>query len=442
MDKFIVTGGRKLKGKITVSGSKNVALKVLVASCLTDEEVVIENIPLISDFMVMADIIRELGGSVDIKDHTARVRVENLKKSKISLDKAAAIRTSSMFLAPLLVRLGKALIPNPGGCRIGARPIDRIIKGIEKMGVEVSYKSRDGFFYLNVSEKLKPIKYKFEKNTHTGTETLILLSVLIKGKTVLENAAQEPEVDDLIEFLNLMGADVKRIKPRTIAINGVEKLHGAKFIIPSDRNEIITFAIASVMTKGDIFIENINVRGLEEFIDVFKKTGGGLEISKNKIRFFYKGELKPTTITTGFYPGFMTDWQGPWAVMMTQANGISTIHERVYENRFFYVGELEKMGADIELFNPKINNPNSFYNFNYEDNKPEYKHAARILGPMELHNGVIEISDLRAGATLVLAALSAAGESIIFGIEHLDRGYEGFEKRLKTLGAKIRREKE
>lgn len=442
MDKFIVSGGRKLKGRICVSGSKNVALKVLVASCLTNEEVIIENVPLISDFLVMADIIKELGGKVTITDHTVRIRVENFKKSKISLDKAATIRTSSMFLAPLLMRLGKALIPNPGGCRIGARPIDRIIKGAKKMGIKVSYRRKDGFFYLTASNKLKPVRYRFEKNTHTGTETLILLSVLAKGKTILENAAQEPEIDDLIEFLNLMGADVKRKEPRTIVINGVEKLHGAKFIIPSDRNEVVTFAIASVMTKGDIFIENINIRGLEEFITVFKKAGGGAEVDKNGIRFFYKGKLRPSSITTGFYPGFMTDWQGPWAVLMTQANGKSVIHETVYENRFSYVEELKKMGADIEFFNPKITNPKTFYNFNYEDNKPEYKHAIRILGPVQLHNGVIDISDLRAGATLVLAALSAAGESIILGIEHLDRGYEKFEKRLKTLGAKIRREKE
>ncbi len=442
MDKFIVSGGSKLKGRICVSGSKNVALKVLVASCLTNEEVTIENVPLISDFMVMADIISELGGKVTILDHTVKIQVENFKKSKISLDKAAAIRTSSMFLAPLLMRLGKALIPNPGGCRIGARPIDRVIKGIERMGIKASYRSRDGYFYLSVSDNLKPVKYRFEKNTHTGTETLILLSVLIKGKTILENAAQEPEIDDLIEFLNLMGADVKRKEPRTIEINGVEKLHGAEFIIPSDRNEIVTFAIASVMTKGDILIENINVRGLEEFITVFKKTGGGIEIDKKGIRFYYKGELKPTDVTTGYYPGFMTDWQGPWAVLMTQANGISIIHETVYENRFSYVEELRKMGGSIELFNPKITDPKTYYNFNYEDNKPEYKHAAKIFGPVKLHNGVIDISDLRAGATLVLAALSAAGESIIYGIEHLDRGYERFEKRLKTLGAKIRREKE
>lgn len=442
MDKFIVSGGRKLKGRICVSGSKNVALKILVASCLTNEEVTIENVPLISDFVVMADIIRELGGKVTIVDHTARIQTKNIKKSKISLDRAAAIRTSSMFMAPLLMRLGKALIPNPGGCRIGARPIDRVIKGIEKMGIKVSYRRKDGFFYLSASDKLKPVRYRFEKNTHTGTETLILLSVLIKGKTILENAAQEPEVDDLIEFLNLMGADVKRKKPRTIVINGVDKLHGAKFVISPDRNEIVTFAIASVMTKGDIFIENINVRGLEEFITVFKKTGGGIEVDKNGIRFFYKGEIKPTDITTGYYPGFMTDWQGPWSVLMTQANGTSVIHETVYENRFSYVEELRKMGGSIELFNPKITNPKTFYNFNYEDNKPEYKHAARIFGPVRLHNGVIDISDLRAGATLVLAALSAAGESIIFGIEHLDRGYERFEKRLKTLGAKIRRETE
>lgn len=439
METFVIKGGTKLKGEMSVSGSKNVALKAMVAACLTDEEVVIENIPLISDFRVMVDIIEELGGKVKIKDHTAIVKIQKIKKTRISLEKAASIRTSAMFLAPLLARRGEAIIPNPGGCRIGARPIDRIIKGIEKMGVSVVYDSHDGYFYLTSKDRMKSINYKFEKNTHTGTETLILASVLARGETILDNAAEEPEVSELINLLNLMGANVRRVNRRKIIINGVLKLHGAKFRILPDRNEIVTFAIAAIITKGDIFIKDIDTKGLEEFLDILKKAGGGFEKKNNGIRFYYINGVSPTNITTSFYPGFMTDWQGPWLILMTQGEGISTIHETVYENRFGYVGELRKMGAKIELFSPVVRDPKEFYNFNFEDNKPEYKHAARIYGPVDFHNAAINISDLRAGATLVLAALAANGESVVFGVEHLDRGYEDFDRRIKKLGGNIKR---
>ncbi|HYM65581.1 MAG TPA: UDP-N-acetylglucosamine 1-carboxyvinyltransferase, partial [Candidatus Sulfotelmatobacter sp.] len=284
--------------------------------------------------------------------------------------------------------------------------------------------------------------YKFSKNTHTGTETMILASVIANGKTVLENAAQEPEVDELIGLLNRMGAKIKRVSKRKIVIEGVEKLHGARFVIVPDRNEVLTFAVAAIITEGDIFIKNIKKRGIEEFLQELKKAGGGYEEKNNGIRFFYKKELKSTNVTTSFYPGFMTDWQGPWAVLMTKANGKSTIHETVYENRFTYVDELMKMGAQINLFNPKLKNPEKIYNFNIKDDNGKNFHAAEILGPTKLHNGIVYISDLRAGATLVLAALAAKGESVLFGVEHLDRGYEQFDKRLKTLGADIQRIKE
>ncbi len=442
MEKFVIGGGTKLKGEMSISGSKNVALKALVAACLTDEKVTIENIPLISDFMVMVDIIEELGGKVKIKEHTAVVKIKNIKKTKISLEKAASIRTSAMFLAPLLARRGEAIIPNPGGCRIGARPIDRIIKGIEKMGVSAVYDRKDGYFYLTSKDRMKSINYKFEKNTHTGTETLILASVLARGETILENAAEEPEVDELINLLNLMGSNVRRVGRRKIVINGVLKLHGATFRIPPDRNEVVTFAIAAIITKGDVFIKDINEKGLEEFLDILKKAGGGFEKKNKGIRFYYVNGIDSTDITTSFYPGFMTDWQGPWLILMTQGKGISTIHETVYENRFGYIEELRKMGAKIELFNPVVKDSEKFYNFNFEDNKKEYKHAAKIYGPVDFHNAVINISDLRAGATLVLGALCAKGESVVFGVEHLDRGYEDFDRRIKKLGGNIQRVKE
>lgn len=445
MEKLIINGGKKLTGAIVVSGAKNVALKAMVAACLTDQKVVIKNVPLISDFLVMAEIIRELGGEVKIIDHMAYVHMGQFKKEKISLEEAAEIRASAMFLAPLLVRQGKAIIPNPGGCRIGARPIDRTIKGLGKMSYEVSYKSNDGYFYLKKNNDLKKeeINYRFEKSTHTGTETLIMVAALQKGtKTILENSAAEPEVDELINLLNQMGAKILRTEERTIVIEGVEKLTGTEFAIGPDRNEIVTLAIAAIVTEGDVLVKGAQNVDLSPFIQRLELSGGGVQLQKEGVRFFYKGELTSVDVQTSSYPGFMTDWQGPWAILMTQAKGEAVIHETVYENRFGYVQELKKMGANITLFNPDIKNPEKVYNFNLSDNDPAYFNAIRIKGPTKLHNGVVKVADLRAGATLVLAALSAKGESVIFGVEHLDRGYEKFEERLKNLGANIKRVRE
>lgn len=441
MDKLIIKGGKNLKGEVTVLGSKNVALKVLVAACLTSDKVIVKNVPLISDFKVMVDIIEHLGGKVKLKDHTVEIQMKNFTSEKISLDKAAEIRTSYMYLVPLLIRMQKAVIPNPGGCRIGARPIDRVIDGLKEMGVKIKYLSKDGYFHALAPNGLSGATYRFTKNTHTGTETLLMAAVLAKGKTILENAAAEPEVDELIGLLNRMGAKIKRTQSRTIEIQGVSRLHGASFTIVPDRNEVVTFAIAAIITGGDIFIKDIKRKGIEEFLECLSDVGGGYEEKTNGIRFFYKGELKPLDVITTFYPGFMTDWQGPWSVLMTKANGLSTIHETVYENRFTFVKELRKMGAKIKLFNPQVTDPKKTYNFNVKDDIGR-NHAARITGPTKLHNAILEISDLRAGATLVLASLASSGESVLFGVEHLDRGYEQFEKRLSKLGANIKRVEE
>ncbi len=442
MEKLIIKGGKKLHGQVTVSGAKNVALKALVAACLTEDEVVIKNIPHISDFFIMSEIIQDLGGLVRIKDHTAYIQVKQIKKSEVALEKAAAIRTSSLFLAPLLARIGKAVIPNPGGCRIGARPIDRTINGLELMGSKIRYESRDGYFHakaVHPDKLLYGVNYMFEKNTHTGTETLILASVLASGRTVLNNAALEPEIDELISLLNDMGAQVRR-ENKTIVIDGVDRLHGTEFTIGPDRNEIVTFAVAAIITQGDITVTNGSFADVNIFLENLQKIGGGYEETDKGLRFFYKGQLQSTDITTLPYPGFMTDWQGPWAVLMTKAQGTCVIHETVYENRLGYIKELKKMGARMELFNPVVSDPKTFYNFNQDDEKEEYFHAVRIFGPTQLHNGVLAISDLRAGATLVLAALAAAGTTVIFGVEHLDRGYERFDQRLKKLGGNIKRE--
>jgi UDP-N-acetylglucosamine 1-carboxyvinyltransferase len=438
MEKFVIRGGNTLTGTIAVSGAKNVVLKMLVAACLTDEEIIIHNVPIISDVTVMIDIIRELGGSVSIEDHTLRVRMKAFTKNNISLDQASHIRTSSMFLAPLLIRQKQAVIPNPGGCRIGARPIDRTVDGIEMMGATITYQSEDGYFHAE-AEELHGVTYRFDKNTHTGTETLIIAAAMARGKTQLENAAEEPEIDELIALLNAMGAQIKRTDHRVIEIEGVERLHGAEVTIKPDRNEIVTFAIAAIVTHGDVFIRGAKREDLQEFLEKLEEAGGGIEEKEDGIRFFFQGELQAVNVTTSPYPGFMTDWQAPWAMLMTQAKGESIIHETVFENRFGYVKELRKMGARIKKFSPEVLHPDEVYNFELSSEENGSAHAIKITGPTALHNAVVTMTDLRAGASLVIAALAAQGETVLHGIHLVDRGYEKFEERLSSLGADIRR---
>lgn len=433
--KYIIHGGKKLSGHVRIFGAKNVSTKAVIAACLTSEPVTLTNVPQISDIDALLDIIHSIGGQTKRDGNTLTIQVKEIKNHTISLSEGARVRTTSLFIAPLLLRLGKALIPNPEGCRIGARPIERHIEGLQKMGAEISYKSEDGYYHATTSG-LSGTTYRFDKNTHTGTETLILAAVLAQGKTILENAAEEHEIDDLITLLQKMGADVKRTKARTIEINGVKSLHGATHQIIPDGNETVTFAVLSLISGGEIYLENAKRSYIEEFCKEVENVGGKIEESEKGMRFYAEGRLKPSDVVTEPEPGFKTDWQGPWALLMTQADGESTIHETIYENRFGYVSELQKMGAKIEFFDPRVENPQSVYNFNYD---PTHKNqqAIKIFGKVDLHNAVLEMSDLRAGATVVAAALIASGESVISGVEHIERGYENFDRRLKMLGADI-----
>src|SRR3989344_128571 len=275
MEKLVVTGGKKLHGRIAASGSKNVATKFLVASLLTAEEVIIENVTRITDFEVLLEIVKDLGVHATFKDHTVTVRADRITDYEIPFEAGAQIRPSSMLIAPLLVRMGRVLIPNPGGCRIGARPIERSIEGLEKMGASVRYVSEDGYFHAQANG-LKGTKYRFEKNTHTGTEPLIIAAVLAKGRTILENAAEEPEVDNLIDFLKSMGAQIER-RGRTIIIDGVRKLKGTRFKVMPDRNEVVTFAIAAYITKGDITVANAEKKDIAVFLEKVSLAGGKWE---------------------------------------------------------------------------------------------------------------------------------------------------------------------
>lgn len=436
MKKYVISGETPLKGTISVSGAKNVALKALVASCLTSEEVIIHNMPLISDVRVMVKIIELLGGFVEFKGHTAKISTSNITSTTIPLDIASHARASVMFIAPLLARTGKAVVPNPGGCRLGARPVDRIVAGIDRMNAVVKYHSEDGYFHAE-TKGLVGMNYTFEKNTHTGTETLIIAAATAKGKTVLTNAAEEPEIDDLIALLNKMGAKIKRTAKREITIEGVEKLHGAEFTISPDRNEIVTFAIAAYVTKGDIFIKDANNSPLDAFLQKLDEAGATYEVKNDGTRFYYTGPLKSVDVTTAIHPGFMTDWQAPWAVLMTQAEGTSVVHETVFENKLGYIKDLRKMGAKMELFNPEVADPKEVYNYNIADDRPWFYHAVRIIGPTRLHDAIVTMIDLRAGAAVVLAALAAHGQTMVHGVNLVERGYEHFDERLSSLGANI-----
>jgi len=436
MKQYIIKGGNQLSGTIRISGSKNVVTKAVIAACLTDESVTLKNVPDISDIDALLDVIESIGGIVQRREGEVTITVKEIKNHTISLAEGARVRTSSMFISPLLLRAGKAIVPNPEGCRLGARPIERHIEGLEQMGATIEYKSEDGYYHAS-TDGLHGTTYRFEKNTHTGTETLIMAATLANGVTTLENAAAEHEIDDLISLLNSMGAKIERRDKRQIVITGVPKLHGTTYEIVSDSNEIVTFAVLSLLSGGNILLENANLNNVGIFLDKIKMAGGDYTEKDGKVRFFLRDELSATEITTSVEPGFKTDWQGPWAILMTQASETSTIHETIYENRFGYVSELKKMGAKISFFEPGVTDPANLYNFNY-DPSMHYMQAVKIKGPKKLHNAVLTVSDLRAGATLVMGALIASGESVVYGIEHIERGYEKFVERLQNVGADIK----
>lgn len=300
MDKFIVHGGNPLHGEISIAGAKNVALKTICASLLTNEEVVLHNVPMISDVKIMLELLEHIGSTVNIKDHDVYIKT-NIKNTNIPLEVGARLRTSSMLMAPLLARTGTATVPNPGGCRLGARPIDRHIQGLKDMGADISYHSDDGYFHAH-TRGLAGTSIRFLKNTHTGTETIILAAVLARGKTVIKNAAAEIEIDDLIALLNSMGADIKRTAPRIIEINGVDKLHGAEHSTMPDRNEEVTFAIAAMVTGGDVIVRNSQPQAIAAFWDKLKQAGGGYEAMDNKTTRYFSVPVTPTDVITAPYP--------------------------------------------------------------------------------------------------------------------------------------------
>lgn len=433
-DAYIVIGGNVLKGEVTLSGAKNLALKTIIASLLFDSKVVLTNVPKINDVHELLHLIEKLGAAVEQNGNTVTIDPSTLNSSKPDLLHASKLRASFLLFAPLLHKFKECRIPNPGGCRIGMRPIDRIISGMEALGVTTEYHSEDGYYDAKLAQSPKG-SYKFSKPTHTGTELLIMLGALGDNEIKIENSALEPEIDELIKFLNVAGAKIVKVGT-TITIQGVTSLKQTKpFKIFSDRNEAVTFAVLAVATKGWVRINEIKDEYLSTFNEMMLKAGVSVQVEGNSIKYSYLNSIKPVSIVTEPHPGFMTDWQPNWAVLMTQSDGVSTVHETVFENRFSYVDELLKLGAQIEYVD---NSGDTIYHFNSDDSK-EMKQKIQITGGAPMHFGAIKIADLRAGATLLIAALIAPGETVVANANILERGYENIVDKISGLGGKLKR---
>lgn len=426
---FLIKGGQSLKGRIRLSGTKNAATKMLVASLLTDEEVVLENCPDLGDVQITIELCKIVGSRVERNGNTVRIKTPKITNYRVK-ELSRKNRIPILALPPLIHRIGKGEVPVVGGDKIGPRPVNFHLNALKEMGAEVKETKTS---YKAEADSLKGTNIKLDYPSVGATENIILAGVLAKGKTIISNAAVEPEIIDLIKMLQKMGAIIELGTNRKIYIEGVEKLHGATHQILADRNEAVSFAVMAIATNGDIFIENAPQENLITFLNAIRRIGGEFEVKKDGIRFFKKGALRPVEIETDTHPGFMTDWQQPTVVLLTQANGTSVIHETVYEDRFGYTKELNKMGADITVFTKCLGEKPCRFN---ERNHP---HSAVIKGPTPLKASEMHIENIRAGCAHVIAALIAKGESKIYGIEHLERGYEDFEDKLLSVGAKIRR---
>lgn len=436
MSTYHITGGTPLYGSVRVGGAKNASYKLMIAALLADSPSRLLNISRISDVALVANLITDLGGKAELVGERAyTIDPAGLNSSAIGTEHGEASRASSMFIPALLHSQGEAIVPLPGGDKIGPRPLERHFEGLKALGAEITI---EGNQIIARSGRLTGTRYRFEKNSHTGTETLLMAAVRAKGETILENAAEETEVDDLINFLNAMGGNVQRTEPRTIVIQGVDHLHGAIYQVMPDQNQVVSFACAALATKGDVIVENARVMDLQAFLSKLDAIGAGYEVGQYGIRFFYRQPLKAADVETASHPGFKTDWQPLWVTMMTQAEGSSVLHETVYTNRFAYIESLNQMGAKIELFNPPVANPETLYTFNSHLSLPTDRHAARILGPTPLRHGEFTVKDLRHGATLMIAGLIAQGVTILHDPDqHIDRGYEQLDSQFRAMGGQI-----
>jgi len=419
MDKFVIRGGNPLVGTIRVSGAKNSALPCMAAAILTEDEVTLENIPQVRDIETERKLLASMGAMVGLRQGSAQDRMtiscRSLSDPVARYEIVKTMRASSLVLGPLVARAGIARVAMPGGCAIGGRPIDLHIKGLEKMGAIIT--QQHGYLEAR-AERLQGAHLVFDKITVTGTEDLLMAAVLAEGETLMENCAREPEVTDLAALLTAMGAKIEGAGTATIRIKGVSSLHGASYRINPDRIEAGTFLIAGAITGGDLTVANCNPAHLGAVLNKLKEAGVRVESAgPDAVRVQAAERLFAADISTEEYPGFPTDMQAQYMALATQAEGTSQVSENIFENRFMHVQELVRMGADIKV-----------------DGR-----AATVRGPSKLSAAAVMCSDLRASASLVLAALVADGESILDRVYHMDRGYERIEEKLRGVGAEIAR---
>ncbi|MBI4166744.1 MAG: UDP-N-acetylglucosamine 1-carboxyvinyltransferase [Acidobacteria bacterium] len=419
MEKFIVTGGAPLEGRIRVSGAKNSALPAMAAALLTQERVILHNIPRVRDISTMRSLLDEMGAdsSLTHEDHGNRVEIEarKLLHPLAPYELVKQMRASVLVLGPLVSRFGQGRVSLPGGCAIGARPINLHLKGLEALGAAV--KLEHGYVEARTA-RLAGTTFCFDTISVTGTENLMMAATLADGVTILENAAREPEIPDLAELLNKMGASIEGAGTDTLRIRGVAHLHGAEHTIIPDRVEAGTFLVAATITGGHLIIEGADPAHLAATIAKLKECGAVVDFDKSgSIEVTSPGALQSADVTTQEYPGFPTDMQAQYMALMTQVVGTSVITETIFENRFLHAFELMRLGADITMEGCR----------------------AVVRGKTRLTGAKIQASDLRASASLVLAAVAAEGETLIDRVYHIDRGYERIEEKLVRVGAKIRR---
>jgi UDP-N-acetylglucosamine 1-carboxyvinyltransferase len=417
MDKLVIRGGsdRRLQGEVRVSGAKNAVLPAIAAGLLTSEEVRLSNIPHVKDVETILTLIAELGGSYKIEADTISLRVPRIRSDEASYELVRAMRASILVLGPLLARFGKAVVALPGGCAIGSRPIDLHIAGLQKLGATITLEH--GYIRAEAG-RLKGAEITFEKKTVTGTENLLMAAALAKGETVLRNCAREPEVADLAALLNKMGAKIDWPDEDTARVRGVKELGGANHAIIPDRIETGTFLAAGALTAGDIVIRGVVPEHVGSVVDKLRASGATVEPEgEEALRVVGSAEVRAQDITTSPYPGFPTDMQAQFMVLLTQAPGTSIVTETIFDRRFSHVNELVRLGASIEVQGDK----------------------AIVRGRTPLSGAEVVATDLRASAALVLAGLVASGETTVTEIEHLDRGYERIEEKLRGLGASIER---
>jgi UDP-N-acetylglucosamine 1-carboxyvinyltransferase len=419
MDKFLIRGGNPLIGTIRVSGAKNSALPCMAAAILTEDVVTLENIPQVRDIETERKLLASMGAEVELgygrAQHRTTISCRNLSDPVAKYEIVKTMRASSLVLGPLVARTGMARVAMPGGCAIGGRPIDLHIKGLERMGATIT----QAHGYLEArADRLRGAHLVFDKITVTGTEDLLMAAVLAEGETLMENCAREPEVSDLAALLTAMGARIEGAGTSTIRVLGVNKLHGARHRINPDRIEAGTYLVAGAITSGDLIVANCNPVHLGAVIAKLREAGARVDIlGPDTVRVRSDGPLKAVDISTEEYPGFPTDMQAQYMALATQTNGVSVVKENIFENRFMHVQELVRMGANIKVDG----------------------NTATVHGMSKLSAAAVMCSDLRASASLVLAALVADGESILDRVYHMDRGYERIEEKLRGVGARIRR---